>query len=96
MSFKIKPDYPRPDGLVVFEYADVAGIPFRKPNALAFAKGKHHTRQWEQEPSNKHDKNAVRIFGCNRDCSGKVNVTSLQVRIFKITKISILVHILRA
>ena len=71
MSFKIKPEHSKPEGFIVFEYATVAGVPFRKPNALVFAKGKHHTIEWERELNNKEDPNAIKMFGCTKGLLGK-------------------------
>lgn len=44
----------------------VAGIARRKSAAIRFVKGSEHRLELEPEPSNPHDRNAVRVVGCSR------------------------------
>lgn len=45
------------------ERLDVMGITQRKQDALAFARGKHHSLTLEREPGNKADPNAIKVVG---------------------------------
>jgi hypothetical protein len=56
------PEYPR--GMQIFEDTlEVAGVQYRKTQALGFAKGKQQFLYLEREPDNKHDSNTIRVIG---------------------------------
>ena len=58
-------DYP--EDLQIYVHAEVAGISFRKNDALIFANARNQTIEMEREPGNKHDRNAIAIYGvCHR------------------------------
>lgn len=65
-----KADYhlpPIPDGFQIYEERlEVAGLAQRKVDAARFARGKQKALEWEPEPGNRYDKNAVRLFGCHK------------------------------
>lgn len=55
---------PIPTGFRIYEdRLDVMGITQRKKDALAFARGKHHSLTLEREPDNQADSNAIKIIG---------------------------------
>lgn len=54
-----------PDGFQIYEERlEVAGLAHHKADAARFARGKQKALEWEPEPQNRHDKNAIRLFGC--------------------------------
>ena len=55
---------PIPDGMHVYEGdVEVAGISHRKAQVIAFAKRQQHSLELEREPNNRHDPNAIKVFG---------------------------------
>ena len=59
--------YPMPEEYQIYErMLTVAGISFRRKDAVAFAKGKKPWLELEREPGNKYDPNAIRLTGCNK------------------------------
>lgn len=70
MPIKRKNVTPKPKGYVTYDSVEVAGIPYRKPAALRFAKGRNQWLEWEREPNNRHDRNAIKIYGCTRGLFG--------------------------
>src|SRR5688572_1471113 len=60
-----------PEGLQIFEERlEVAGVSFRKENAVAFATAKDGWLELEQDLENKHDPNAIKVIGCNKTFFG--------------------------
>jgi hypothetical protein len=60
-----------PEGLQIFaERLEVAGVSFRKADATAFALSKDGWLEFEKEPGNSHDRNAIRIIGCSKGFLG--------------------------
>ena len=56
-----------PDGFVIYCGFDVAGITFRFVDAAAFANSQRLLVELEREPTNKHDRNAIKVIGiCQR------------------------------
>ena len=59
------PDYP--SELVIFETElEVAGLQYRKEAAIKFAEGHDQSLEWEREPENEHDQNAIRLVGVSK------------------------------
>jgi hypothetical protein len=57
-----------PDGQSVFmSTIEVSGIFFRKQNANKFIDGINHCLEFEKEPTNEHDKNAIKIIGVSNN-----------------------------
>jgi hypothetical protein len=52
-----------PDGLVIYSSFDVVGITFRFVDAARFANGQGLSVELEREPTNKHDRNAIKVIG---------------------------------
>ena len=44
----------------------MAGLAHRKADAAQFARGKQKALEWEPEPGNRYDKNAIRLIGCHK------------------------------
>lgn len=60
-----------PEGFQIFEERlEVAGIAYRKAEATRFIRGKNLWLELEREPSNKHDKNAIKVIGCSKGFFG--------------------------
>jgi hypothetical protein len=60
-----------PEGFQIFEARlEVAGIPFRKDDAVAFAASKNSWLELERETDNKYDKNAIKVIGCSKGFFG--------------------------
>ena len=60
-----------PNGYQIFEdRLEVAGISHRLANALPFARSKKKWIEFQQEPDNKHDKNAIKVIGCTKSLFG--------------------------
>lgn len=58
---------PIPDGFQIYEERlEVAGLTHRKAGAARFARGKQRALEWEPEPGNRYDKNAIRLIGCHK------------------------------
>jgi hypothetical protein len=56
---------PIPEGFSIFEERlSVAGISYRKHDALAFCHASNPYLEFKHEPSNSHDQNAIQIWGC--------------------------------
>jgi hypothetical protein len=67
---------PIPDGYQIFEKSlEVAGVTHREKACERFARGQQQSLRLEPEPSNRHDKNAIRIIGVWIDSSGKEQST---------------------
>jgi len=59
--------YPIPEGFQIYErMLSVTGISFRRKDAAAFAKGKKLWLEFEREPGNKYDPNAIKLIGCSK------------------------------
>jgi hypothetical protein len=56
-----------PDGYQIFESAlEVMGVQYRKEAAIAFAKKLEGSwLEFEKDDDNEHDKNAIKLIGCN-------------------------------
>ncbi len=53
-----------PDGFQIYEERlEVAGLAYRKRHALRFVRGREHRLEFEPEPSNRFDPNAIRVIG---------------------------------
>lgn len=62
---------PIPEGFQIFEERlPVSGIGFRKSEAASFAKASDSWLEWEREPGNTHDSNAIKIIGCSKGWFG--------------------------
>jgi hypothetical protein len=60
-----------PEGFQIFaDRLEVAGVSFRKGDATAFASSKDGWLEFEREPGNRQDKNAIRIIGCSKGFFG--------------------------
>src|SRR6266508_6942023 len=58
-----------PEGFQIFEERlEVAGVGFRKENAVAFANAKEGWLELEREFGNEHDPNAIKVIGCSKGC----------------------------
>ena len=58
--------HPIPDGFQIFEERlELAGVQFRKEDAAAFASAEIQWLELERDPYNIHDKNAIKVIGCN-------------------------------
>ena len=56
-----------PDGFQIFAAGlEVAGLRHRRSDAARFIRGKELWLELEREPSNKYDKNAIKVFGCRK------------------------------
>jgi hypothetical protein len=60
-SQNFSPEFP-PNSSTYF-VTTVAGITFRKVDAQIFFEGMDHSLEFERDPNNKHDKNAIKIIG---------------------------------
>lgn len=54
---------PIPKGHQIFSRCEVSGTSFRKNDAVQFAKGSNQELELEREPTNPHDKNAIKVIG---------------------------------
>jgi len=54
---------PIPKDYQIFSGSEVAGVTFRKDDALRFARGSNQELRLEREPNNTHDKNAIKVIG---------------------------------
>lgn len=60
-------EQPIPDGYQIFQdRIAVAGLFKRKHAGMAFCRGRQWQLRFEREASNRHDPNAIRIFGSRR------------------------------
>lgn len=60
-----------PDGFQIFEERlDVAGISYRREQALEFSKGRGLSLEFEREEGNPHDRNAIRVIGTRKTLFG--------------------------
>ncbi len=60
-----------PDGFQIFEERlEVAGVSFRKEDAAAFASATDGWLELERDLGNKHDRNAIKVIGCNKGFFG--------------------------
>jgi hypothetical protein len=66
MPIKRKVSPPIPDGYVIHSWNSVAGIQQKKKAALKFAKNRNQSLEFEREPDNKQDSNAIKIIGCSK------------------------------
>lgn len=63
-----------PEGFQIYEQRlDVAGIQNYKSSALKFIKAKQPSLLLERDPSNKYDKNAIKVIGCGKGLLGTRN-----------------------
>ncbi|MDP1563581.1 MAG: hypothetical protein Q8M16_19555 [Pirellulaceae bacterium] len=64
-------DHKIPHGFQVFEdRLEVAGVSFRKADAVSFSKSKIKWLELEREIGNNHDKNAIQVYGCTKGFFG--------------------------
>jgi len=64
--------HPIPTGFQIYEdRIDVAGVNHRIKNAKSFVKGKGQRIEFETDPSNKYDSNAIRILGFHKGFFGE-------------------------
>jgi hypothetical protein len=67
MTIKLRFEPPIPDGMWIMEaHIEVAGIPHRMGNAVAFARRGQHYLELEREPNNPHDPNAIKVIGVSK------------------------------
>lgn len=60
-----------PEGFQIFEdHLEVAGVSFRKSDALMFIRSNNKWLELRREKVNKHDKNAIKIIGCSKGLFG--------------------------
>lgn len=61
-----------PDGYMIFEERlEVAGIQYRKDDALSFSQNPEGCwLEFEREDNNKYDKNAIKVIGCRKGFLG--------------------------
>ena len=59
------PPYPA-DFQIYLPHIAVAGLSFRKDEALSFANSQAQTIELERKPGNRHDKNAIRVIGVSK------------------------------
>jgi hypothetical protein len=60
-------DSPIPKSFQIFaERLEVAGLGYRRDNAARFISGTNLWLELELEPSNKYDKNAIKVIGCSK------------------------------
>ncbi len=60
-----------PEGFQIFEERlEVAGVGFRREDAAAFATAKENWLEFERDPENEHDQNAIKVIGCNKGFFG--------------------------
>ena len=58
---------PIPDGYQIYvSRLEIAGIHYRKDEALKFAVGNYQTIAFERDQNNKHDPNAIKIIGTSK------------------------------
>ena len=69
ISRRISP--PIPKGMQIYDGGKVAGIFYRKASAAKFIRGKEHQVELVREPNNRHDPNAIQVFGSVRGLFGK-------------------------
>lgn len=55
---------------ILVEFAEVAGVHHRRENGVAFCRASGQSLDWEREPDNPHDANAIAIYGCWRTWLG--------------------------
>jgi hypothetical protein len=64
---------PIPKGYQIYSSGlPVAGISYRKGDAIDFLQGMRHSLEFERDPSNEHDPNAIKIFGIST--SGRFHI----------------------
>ncbi len=64
-------DHEIPEGFQIFEERlEVAGVSFRKTDAISFAKSSNTWLELERDIGNKHDKNAIKVVGCSKGFFG--------------------------
>lgn len=67
MALKLRFEPPIPDGMRIMEgHIEVAGIPHRMANAVAFARRAQQYLELEREPNNPHDPNAIKVIGVSK------------------------------
>lgn len=60
-----------PEGFQIFEERlEVAGMSFRKTDAISFAKSSNIWLELERDIGNKYDKNAIKVVGCSKGFFG--------------------------
>lgn len=65
-----------PAGYQIFDdRLEVAGINYWKANAHSFSASKNKWLEFEREPENKHDQNAIKIIGCIKGLFGVKRLT---------------------
>ena len=56
-----------PEGFQIYEdRLEIAGLSFRKADAISFVKAGKKWLELEREIKNKHDKNAIKVIGCSK------------------------------
>jgi hypothetical protein len=55
----------------LYENEEVAGVQYRIENAMKFASGSDRHLEFELEPGNQHDPNAIKVIGCFANRWGK-------------------------
>jgi len=61
ISKRVNP--PIPEGMQIYDGGEVAGIHHRKAAASKFIRGRGHSLELVREPRNRHDPNAIQVFG---------------------------------
>lgn len=60
-----------PDGYQIFEERlEVAGIHYRRDDAVQFANSRNKWIEFQREPENRSDKNAIKVIGCSKGFFG--------------------------
>jgi len=64
-------DHPIPEGYQIFEERlEIAGLYRRKGQAIDFVKNTDIWLEFEREPGNEYDSNAIKVLGCTKKLFG--------------------------
>lgn len=74
------PDYPD-DHQIYFPNFDVAGLAFRKDEALRFSRSSNLRLEIAAEPTNQHDRNAIAVYGTSDE--GRLQIGYVPAEISK-------------
>lgn len=62
---------PIPEGYQIYEeWLEVAGVHRRRADVIAFIKGRDPWLEFELEPTNRRDPNAIKVIGCTKGLFG--------------------------
>lgn len=62
---RFNPEYP--EDYESYDCDNVVGVQFRREDAIRFFNGNGHSLEFEWEPTNKHDRNAIKVWGITQD-----------------------------